>query len=128
MCFFSLHNLLYSFIMLVKTNFIKKSRISLLCDSDFLLNQKNIILTCYTISYSTLFIRVINYTVYHGIHDVIYDIIKPNDTRKITCPLNAVQLFFIDSVSISMLEWKQMSFFLALLQNNAWFIVQMLCY
>ena len=39
-------------------------------------------------------------------HDVIFDIIKPNDARKIACPLNIVQHIFIDSLSVSMLEWK----------------------
>ena len=34
-------------------------------------------------------------------HDVISDVIKPNDTRKITCPPNVVQHIFIDSLSIS---------------------------
>ena len=39
-------------------------------------------------------------------HDVIFDVIKLNDAGKIACPLNAVQHIFIDSLSVSMLEWK----------------------
>ena len=36
-------------------------------------------------------------------HDVIFNVIKPNDA----CPLNIVQhIFFIDSLSVSILEWK----------------------
>ena len=39
--------------------------------------------------------------------DIIFDVIKPNDTRKITCPLNVVQyISFVDSLSICMLEWQ----------------------
>ena len=44
---------------------------------------------------------MINYTM----HDVIFDVIKPNDAEKIACPLNIVQHIFIDSLSVSMLEW-----------------------
>ena len=39
-------------------------------------------------------------------HDVIFDVIKLNDSGKIACPLNKVQHIFIDSLSVSMLEWK----------------------
>ena len=39
-------------------------------------------------------------------HDVIFDVIKPNDAGKIACPLNIVQHIFMDSLSVNMLEWK----------------------
>ena len=39
-------------------------------------------------------------------HDVIFDVIKPNDAGKIECLLNVVQHIFIDSLSVIMLEWK----------------------
>ena len=58
--------------------------------------NSNMLHTCSL--FNRLGIRVINYTIYHGIrkwtlpvHNVIFDVIKPNDTRKITCPLNRVQ-------------------------------------
>ena len=44
-------------------------------------------------------------------HDVISDIIKSNDAKKITCPLNVVQHILIDSLSIVMLEWKKDIYF-----------------
>ena len=39
-------------------------------------------------------------------HDVIFDVIKPNDAGKMACPMNIVQHIFIDFLSFSMLEWK----------------------
>ena len=39
-------------------------------------------------------------------HDVIFDVIKPNDAGKMACPMNIVQRVFIDFLSVSMLEWK----------------------
>ena len=39
-------------------------------------------------------------------HDVIFDVIKPNDAGKMACPMNIVQHVFIDFLSVSMLEWK----------------------
>ena len=39
-------------------------------------------------------------------YDIIFNVIKPNDAGKIACPLNIVQHIFIDSLSVSMLEWK----------------------
>ena len=39
-------------------------------------------------------------------YDDKFDIIKAKDTRNITCPHNVVQYIFVDSLSISMLEWK----------------------
>ena len=39
-------------------------------------------------------------------HDIIFDVIKPNDAGKIACPLNIVQHIFIVSHSVSMLDWK----------------------
>ena len=39
-------------------------------------------------------------------HDVIFDVIKPNDAGKIACPVNIFQDIFNDSLSVSMLEWK----------------------
>ena len=39
-------------------------------------------------------------------HDVIFDIIKPNDAGKMVCPMNIVQNIFIDFLSVSLLEWK----------------------
>ena len=35
-------------------------------------------------------------------HDVIFDVIKPNDAGKIACPMNRVQHIFNDSLSVSM--------------------------
>ena len=43
-------------------------------------------------------------------HDAIVDVIKPNGA----CLLNIVQrIFFINSLSVSMLKWKYISIFLA---------------
>ena len=39
-------------------------------------------------------------------HDVIFDIMKLNYAGKIAWLLNIVQHIFIDSLSVSMLEWK----------------------
>ena len=38
-------------------------------------------------------------------YEIIFDVIKP-DAGKIACLLNIVQHIFIDSLSVSMLEWK----------------------
>ena len=35
-----------------------------------------------------------------------HDVIKPNDAGKIACPQKIVQHIFIDSLFVSMLEWK----------------------
>ena len=54
----------------------------------------------------TLFNRlVINYAIYlkninEGIYDARFDVIKPNDTRKITCLLNVVQHILIPSLTM----------------------------
>ena len=39
-------------------------------------------------------------------YDIIFDVIKLNDTRKITCQLKVISHIFIDYLSVSMLEWK----------------------
>ena len=57
-------------------------------------------------------------------HDVIFDVIKPNDARKISCPLNIVQHIFTNFLYFRM--EIDINFF-ALLLNNAQSIVQMLC-
>ena len=46
------------------------------------------------------------------INYLIFDVIKPNDVRKILSVERSSKYFLIDSLSVGMLEWKWISIFL----------------